>query len=85
MRRIWLRVFSRSNISIDLHFWQLTKQMCISADFEGAFEIGPGFRVEDSNRHRHPTEYVGLGLEIALPKDYHETFPLIDNLLEYIF
>jgi ergosteryl-3beta-O-L-aspartate synthase len=39
---------------------QLAKQMCIAADFERVYEIGPVFRAEDSNTPRHLTEYTGL-------------------------
>lgn len=35
---------------------QLYKQMCIAGDMESVFEIGPVFRAEDSNTHRHLTE-----------------------------
>lgn len=35
---------------------QLGKQMCIAGDMMNVFEIGPVFRAEDSNTHRHLTE-----------------------------
>lgn len=35
---------------------QLGKQMCIAGDMTNVFEIGPVFRAEDSNTHRHLTE-----------------------------
>lgn len=35
---------------------QLYKQMLIAADCESVFEIGPVFRAENSNTHRHLTE-----------------------------
>jgi aspartyl-tRNA synthetase len=41
---------------------QLAKQMCIAADFERVYEIGPVFRAENSNTPRHLTEYTGLDL-----------------------
>jgi aspartyl/asparaginyl-tRNA synthetase len=41
---------------------QLAKQMCIAADFERVYEIGPVFRAEDSNTPRHLTEYTGLDI-----------------------
>jgi aspartyl/asparaginyl-tRNA synthetase len=41
---------------------QLAKQMCIAADFERVYEIGPVFRAEDSNTPRHMTEYTGLDI-----------------------
>ena len=44
---------------------QLYKQMAIAADFEKVFTTGPVFRAEDSNTHRHLTEFVGLDMEMA--------------------
>lgn len=35
---------------------QLAKQMCIAGDMDSVFEIGPVFRAENSNTHRHLTE-----------------------------
>lgn len=65
---------------------QLFKQMCICADFGRVFEIGPVFRAENSNTHRHLTEYTGLDLEMELSgDDYHEAMFLIDALLKSIF
>ncbi|KAI1268213.1 aspartyl-tRNA synthetase [Xylariaceae sp. FL1019] len=64
---------------------QLAKQMSISADFGRVYEIGPVFRAEDSNTHRHLTEYTGLDLEMAIQNDYHETMDVIDTMLKAIF
>lgn len=66
---------------------QLMKQMCIVADFNRVFEIGPVFRAENSNTHRHLTEYTGLDLEMALGprQDYHEAMDIIDELLKSMF
>ncbi|KAI1331448.1 aspartyl-tRNA synthetase [Xylariaceae sp. FL0255] len=64
---------------------QLAKQMSISADFGRVYEIGPVFRAEDSNTHRHLTEYTGLDIEMAIQNDYHEAMDIIDNLLKSIF
>ncbi|KAI0165994.1 aspartyl-tRNA synthetase [Xylariaceae sp. FL1272] len=64
---------------------QLAKQMSISADFGRVYEIGPVFRAEDSNTHRHLTEYTGLDLEMAIQNDYHETMDIIDMMLKAIF
>lgn len=35
---------------------QLYKQMCIAGDMKSVFEVGPVFRAENSNTHRHMTE-----------------------------
>jgi aspartyl-tRNA synthetase len=64
---------------------QLAKQMAISADFGRVYEIGPVFRAEDSNTHRHLTEYTGLDLEMAILNDYHEAMDIIDTMLKAIF
>ncbi|KIY72817.1 aspartyl-tRNA synthetase [Cylindrobasidium torrendii FP15055 ss-10] len=64
---------------------QLAKQMAIAADFDRVYEIGPVFRAEDSNTHRHMTEFVGLDLEMAIQEHYHEVMDVLDNLFVSIF
>ncbi|XP_012860441.1 aspartate--tRNA ligase, cytoplasmic [Echinops telfairi] len=64
---------------------QLYKQMCICADFEKVFCIGPVFRAEDSNTHRHLTEFVGLDIEMAFNYHYHEVVQEIADTLVQIF
>jgi len=64
---------------------QLSKQMALGADFDRVFEIGPVFRAENSNTHRHLTEFVGLDLEMTIQKDYHEAVNLIDEMLKRMF
>ncbi|XP_048201508.1 aspartate--tRNA ligase, cytoplasmic [Perognathus longimembris pacificus] len=64
---------------------QLYKQMCICADFEKVFCIGPVFRAEDSNTHRHLTEFVGLDIEMAFNYHYHEVLEEIADTLVQIF
>uniref|UniRef100_A0A5F9CKA2 Aspartate--tRNA ligase, cytoplasmic n=1 Tax=Oryctolagus cuniculus TaxID=9986 RepID=A0A5F9CKA2_RABIT len=64
---------------------QLYKQMCICADFEKVFCIGPVFRAEDSNTHRHLTEFVGLDIEMAFNYHYHEVMEEIADTLVQIF
>ncbi|XP_073503358.1 aspartate--tRNA ligase, cytoplasmic isoform X1 [Phyllobates terribilis] len=64
---------------------QLYKQMCICADFEKVFCIGPVFRAEDSNTHRHLTEFVGLDIEMAFSYHYHEVVDEIADTLVQIF
>ena len=59
--------------------------MAIAADFERVYEIGPVFRAEDSNTHRHLTEFIGLDLEMAIEEHYHEVMELLDNLFLSIF
>ncbi|KAG9314410.1 hypothetical protein JVU11DRAFT_5207 [Chiua virens] len=64
---------------------QLAKQMAIAADFERVYEIGPVFRAEDSNTHRHLTEFVGLDLEMTIEEHYHEVRDLLDGMFKAIF
>ncbi|KAK5998224.1 Aspartyl-tRNA synthetase [Cladobotryum mycophilum] len=64
---------------------QLAKQMAVSADFGRVFEIGPVFRAENSNTHRHLTEYTGLDLEMAIDHDYHEVIWVLDEFLKSVF
>ncbi|KAI0002011.1 hypothetical protein BJV77DRAFT_1077785 [Russula vinacea] len=64
---------------------QLAKQMAIAADFERVYEIGPVFRAEDSNTHRHLTEFVGLDLEMTIEEHYHEVLEMLDGLFKHLF
>ncbi|GMK53643.1 hypothetical protein CspeluHIS016_0102290 [Cutaneotrichosporon spelunceum] len=64
---------------------QLAKQMCIAADMERVYEIAPVFRAENSNTHRHMTEFMGLDLEMAITEHYHEALEVIDSMLKTIF
>nr|XP_002125902.1 aspartate--tRNA ligase, cytoplasmic [Ciona intestinalis] len=64
---------------------QLYKQMAIAADFEKVFTVGAVFRAEDSNTHRHLTEFVGLDLEMAFQYHYHEVLQVIGDMFISIF
>lgn len=64
---------------------QLYKQMCIAGDMKRVFEIGPVFRAENSNTHRHLCEFVGLDLEMEIKENYLEAVDVIDELFKYIF
>lgn len=64
---------------------QLYKQMAIAADFGKVFTIGAVFRAEDSNTHRHLTEFTGLDLEMAFQYHYHEVLYTIGNMFTEIF
>ncbi|PTU25123.1 hypothetical protein P175DRAFT_0554374 [Aspergillus ochraceoroseus IBT 24754] len=63
---------------------QLYKQMCIAGDMENVFEIAPVFRAEDSNTHRHLTEFAGLDFEKTFQSHYHEVLEFAENLLVFI-
>jgi len=64
---------------------QLGKQMAISADMGKVFEIGPVFRAENSNTHRHLTEFTGLDLEMAIDEHYHEVLRVLDSTFKAMF
>ena len=64
---------------------QLYKQMAIASDFDRVFTIGAVFRAEDSNTHRHLTEFVGLDLEMAFNYHYHEVVDVIADMFVHIF
>lgn len=59
--------------------------MAIASDFERVYEIGPVFRAENSNTHRHLTEFIGLDLEMTIEEHYHEVMELLDQLFISIF
>lgn len=64
---------------------QLYKQQLIAADFERVFEIAPVFRAENSNTHRHMTEFVGLDMEMAIEEHYHEAVDTLADMMIFIF
>jgi len=64
---------------------QLYKQMAIAADFDKVFTVGGVFRAEDSNTHRHLTEFVGLDLEMAFKFHYHEVLNVIGDMFTQMF
>ena len=59
--------------------------MSIAADLRRVFEIGPVFRAENSNTHRHLTEFTGLDLEMAIDEHYHEVLRVLDSTFKAIF
>ncbi|KAJ5501136.1 Nucleic acid-binding OB-fold, partial [Penicillium expansum] len=63
---------------------QLAKQMAIASDFGRVYEIGAVFRAENSNTHRHLTEYTGLDLEMAIDEHYHEMLETLDAVIKNI-
>ncbi|ETI21771.1 aspartate-tRNA(Asn) ligase [Cladophialophora carrionii CBS 160.54] len=63
---------------------QLHKQMLIAGDCESVFEIGPVFRAENSNTHRHMTEFTGLDFEMVFNHHYHEVLDFAEKLIVFI-
>ncbi|KAF2480613.1 hypothetical protein BDY17DRAFT_255615 [Neohortaea acidophila] len=64
---------------------QLGKQMCVAADLGRVFEVGPVFRAENSNTHRHLTEFTGLDLEMQIENHYHEVLRVLDGTFKAMF
>lgn len=64
---------------------QFHKQQLMVADFERVFEIAPVFRAENSNTHRHMTEFTGLDLEMTFEEHYHEVLDVLSELFVFIF
>ncbi|KAL8901756.1 MAG: hypothetical protein Q9207_005042 [Kuettlingeria erythrocarpa] len=63
---------------------QFFKQMAIAMDMQRVCEIGPVFRAENSNTHRHLTEFTGLDFEMVIKNDYHEVMSFAEKLMLYI-
>lgn len=65
---------------------QFYKQMSAACGgFERVFEIGPVFRAEDSNTHRHLCEFTGLDFEMAIYEHYYEALEVMGELFNFIF
>ena len=65
---------------------QLYKQMVVQGDVPRVFEIGPVFRAENSNTHRHLTEFTGLDGEMVVGPDRHykELLDVLEATVERI-
>jgi aspartyl-tRNA synthetase len=59
--------------------------MALMADFDRVYEIGPVFRAENSNTHRHLTEFVGLDLEMTIKEHYYEILDVAEEMFVHIF
>ncbi|KAG2648423.1 hypothetical protein PVAP13_1NG028300 [Panicum virgatum] len=64
---------------------QLHKQMAVCGGFERVFEVGPVFRAEGSDTHRHLCEFVGLDVEMVLRDHYSEVCEVVDRLFVAMF
>lgn len=64
---------------------QLYKQMALQGDLPRVFEVAPVFRAENSNTHRHLTEFVGLDLEMRINEHYYEVLDTAEEMFDYIF
>lgn len=65
---------------------QFYKQMTAACGgFERVYEIGPVFRAENSNTHRHLCEFTGLDFEMAIYEHYYEVLEVMGELFNFIF
>ena len=64
---------------------QLYKQMAIQGDLPRVFEVAPVFRAENSNTHRHLTEFMGLDVEMVINEHYYEVLDVAESLFFYMF
>jgi len=65
---------------------QLFKQMTAGCGaLERVFEVGPVFRAEDSNTHRHLCEFTGLDMEMSINEHYFEVLEVFSDLFISIF
>ncbi|CAD7015300.1 unnamed protein product [Ceratitis capitata] len=83
------QTYSPSATSKNPLIWPSTtsyiNKMAIAADFDKVYTVGAVFRAEDSNTHRHLTEFVGLDLEMAFKYHYHEVLHTIADTFTGIF
>lgn len=64
---------------------QLYKQMAVCGDLGRVFEIGPVFRAEKSDTHRHLCEFTGLDIEMEITEHYSEVLDVLDGMFVAIF
>ena len=64
---------------------QLYKQMALMGDLKRVFEVGPVFRTEHANTHRHLCEFVGLDVELEIKEHYYEVLDVAEGLFTHIF
>lgn len=64
---------------------QLYKQMAICGGEKRVYEIGPVFRAESSDTHRHLCEFTGMDFEMEIQRNYHEITNTLYNTLVFIF
>jgi aspartyl-tRNA synthetase len=64
---------------------QLYKQMGVVSDLFRVFEIGPVFRAENSNTHRHMCEFTGMDFEMEIKEHYHEALEYLGGVFVYMF
>ncbi len=81
-----LKYFSNKENACLAQSPQLYKQIaCACSGLERVMEVGPVFRAENSNTHRHLCEFTGLDFEMIITEHYYEALDLMGNLFCYIF
>ncbi|MEN2496014.1 MAG: hypothetical protein MHMPM18_000586 [Marteilia pararefringens] len=64
---------------------QLYKQMAICGDLRRVMTVAPVFRAENSNTHRHMSEFTGFDFEMTIVHHYHEVLHMVDGVLRSAF
>ncbi|CAI9268769.1 unnamed protein product [Lactuca saligna] len=59
--------------------------MAICGDLGRVFIVGPVFRAEDSNTHRHLCEFTGLDFEMEIKEHYSEVMDIVDYVFVNMF
>ena len=62
----------------------VVQRVAINADVDRVFTVGPVFRAEDSNTHRHLCEFTGLDMEMAFNEHYHEVLDVLEQMFVHI-
>lgn len=59
--------------------------MCIMADLQRVFEIGPAFCSLRGLTHKYLSEFVSIDIEMSIKENYLELIDFFAELLVYTF
>lgn len=62
---------------------QFYVQLAMAAGFDRVFEVGPSFRAEETQTHRHATEFTSLDVELSWIANHHDLMELEERLLRH--
>lgn len=62
---------------------QFYKQMMVGV-FDRVYEVGPVFRAEKHNTHRHLNEYIGLDFEMGYIDSFEDIMAMETGMLQYV-
>ncbi|PTD93754.1 aspartate--tRNA(Asn) ligase [archaeon SCG-AAA382B04] len=62
---------------------QLFKQMMMSSGLDKVYEIGPIFRAEEHDTHRHLNESISIDIESAFA-DHNDVMEILEEMIAYI-